>query len=474
MAFNFQSKAQLSYSETNNLFYHTLRTPQSNLYNAAFFPTNTTVYITLPGMDFQYGSPLAVNEVIYYDQASQHTLINLDTIFKCLNESNKFHIGADVNILGFGFKVSDLFFTFNTRLVNSINVGLPISTINAVLYGNIDETGSPRPVMELANGDILNLTSYLETSIGAGYHFDQLNLTVGARAKLLYGLANVQTDNTKVVFNTDPNMDSVSASIYYEIQSSTIASYDDSAKRFAFSASDIFANRNLGFAFDIGAKYDFGPFSFSLAINDLTAGIHWKSNVNTWRPEGGQGVITFNGIDVNTILVNGTFSVDSLTDYLRNQISSMTPSRENSGDYWFSVPTKINMGASFSFAKILRAGLLLHGQFDRGLLCKSTNRLAIDADVTNTFRFNTTLSLSANLFNWAEFVVGSSIVYDGDKVDFFNPGAGMILSIGTVAQFYLMADYISSFYLVESKAVNLKFGLNVLLGKGGRSVITAI
>ena len=146
----------------------------------------------------------------------------------------------------------------------------------------------------------------------------------------------------------------------------------------------------------------------------------------------------------------------------------MTPTRSQSGDYWFSVPTKINLGASYSFAKIFRAGLLLHGQLDRGLLCKKTG-----SDVSNTFRFNTTLSIGANLFNWAEVIAANSLVYDGSSFDPFNPGVGLVLTPATIVQLYLMADYISNFYLVESKAVNIKFGLNILIGKGDRSVVTA-
>lgn len=470
-------RVQAQFDETNNLFYHTLRTPQSTLYNPAFFPTNNTFYIMLPGVDFKFGSPLAFNDVIYYDAATKLTVINIDTIFHHLSENNKFRLGANVDILGFGFKVNNTFVNFHMRMMNSVNLGLPISTINAVLQGNIDETGAPRPIIEIANGDILNVTSYVETGIGVAHRFEPLNLTVGLRAKFLYGVANVQTDNTKIVFNTDPTLDSVSASVYYQIQSATFAPYDTTQKKFIFNIGDILklGQANTGFSFDIGAKYDLGPFSFSFAINDLTAGIHWKNNVTTWTPSGGQGVIRFNGINVSSILDNGSFSLDSITEYLRNQISNMTPTHKDTGDYWFSVPTKINVGASFSFAKILRAGLLFHGQFDRGLLCKS-NKLGLDLsdEVTNTFRWNTTLTVGANLFNWAEVIVGSSVVYDGEKMDFFNPGLGIVFTPATIMQLYVMADYISSFYLTDSKALNLKFGLNILIGKGSRTIITSL
>lgn len=467
--------AQAQFDETNNLFYHTLRTPQSTLLNPAFFPTNNTFYIMLPGVDFQFGSPLALNDVIYYDRPNERTVIDINHILKSLNDNNTFRLGADVSILGFGFKLQNTFINFNTRLVNNVSLGLPISTINAVLEGNIGDNNTPRPVIELVNGDILNVTSYLETGLGASHYFEPLHLTVGLRAKFLYGIANVQTDNTKIVFNTDSNLDSVSASIFYQIQSATCAPYDSTGLHIDVGDLLKIGQANSGVSFDIGAKYDFGPFTFSVAINDLSAGIHWKKNVTTWEPSGGQGVITFNGLDVNTMLDNGTFNVDSLTQYLRDQISDMTPHRIDNGEYWFSIPTKINLGASYSFAKIFRAGLLFHGQLDRGLFCKTPSlQSGIGSNVSNTFRWNTTLSLDANLFNWAEVVVGNSLVYDGSSLDVFNPGIGLVLTPATIFQVYLMADYLSSFYLTDSKALNVKFGINLLFGKGGRTVVTEV
>ena len=464
--------AHAQFDETNNLFYHTLRTPQSTLLNPALFPTNNTFYIMLPGVDFQFGSPLAMNDIIYYDKPSDRTVIDLNRILSSLKEENDFRLGADVNILGFGFKVNNTFINFNTRLVNHIGLGLPVSTVSALVEGNIGEDNNPRPVVELVDGDILNATSYLEAGIGVAHRFAPLNLTVGLRAKYLYGVANVQTDNTKIVLNTDPALDSVSASIYYQIQSATFAPYDTNQKKFIFNVGDLLnvGQANSGFAFDIGARYDLGPFTFSFAINDLSAGIHWKNNVTTWTPSNGQGVITFNGLDVNSMLDNGTFSTDSLTAYLNEQLGGMTPHRVADGDYWFAIPTKINLGASFSFAKIFRAGLLFHGQLDRGLFCKS-NSLGFAQDIPNTFRWNTTLSLGANLFNWAEVVAGNSVVYDGSSLDVLNPGIGLVLTPATIFQVYVMADYLSSFYLTDSKALNVKFGINLLFGKGSRTVI---
>jgi hypothetical protein len=323
----------------------------------------------------------------------------------------------------------------------------------------------------MLDGDIANATSYLETALGAGYYFEDIHLTVGAHLKMLFGVANVQTDNTRLEFVTDPNMDSVTARMYYEIQASTFAPYDTNQKKFIFNMSDVLSNANTGFAFDLGAKYDWGPFTFSFAINDLSAGIHWKNNVMTWRPRNGQGNIVFNGMSINDMLNGGSFSMDSLTTQFQNQLEDMVPTGDSVGDYWFSIPTKIYLGASYNFASLFRAGFLFHGQFDRGLLSKS-NALALDlSDAENTFRWNTTLSIGMNLYDWLEVTAANSIVYDSKNLDVLNPGLGLVITPGRVFQIYIMGDYISDFYLTSSKAFNLKVGLNLLFGTGGRSRI---
>ena len=463
--------ARAQYDETNNMFYHMLRTPQSNLLNPAFFPTNSSWYITLPGADIQFGSPVAVSDFIKYDRVNERTVINLDSMMNNLTNDNKFRLGANVNLLGFGFKVNNTFINFNTRLINHVSVGFPVDMVEALRIGNIDAAGNVRPVVELLNGDVLNATSYLETGLGVIQRFEPINLTVGVRAKLLFGVANVQTDNTRLVFNTSPNLDTVTAHMYYEIQSATCAPYDTTQKKFIFNLGDVLGNANTGIAFDLGARYDWGPFSFSFSINDLTGGIHWKNNVMTWNPQNGQGAIVFNGVDMNGMFNGGNFSMDSLTSQLEHQLEDMTPEKKDSGDYWFSIPTKINLGASYSFGRMFRAGFLFHGQFDRGLLCKS-NALSMDlGDTKNTFRWNTTLSIGMNLYDWLEVTAANSIVYDGSGMDLFNPGLGIVATPGRVFQIYLMGDYLSSFYITDSKAFNLKVGINLLFGTGGRTTI---
>lgn len=466
----FCGTAMAQYNETNNLFYHTFRTPQSGDLNAAFYPNKNTFYLRLPGVGMQFGSPLSLQDIVR-NQGDTLTVVDLNKAFDAMRSNNRIHFDADINLLGFGFKVHNTFITFNTRLVAISNFGIPVSVVDALCKGNVDANGNAIGEIEIMNGDLFNTTMYGEIAVGGGHYFEPIGLTVGARAKYLWGVLNIQTDNTRATLTTSDNFEQINVDLYYQFQESALVNFDTTGKM-TTSVGEIFNifGGNGGFSFDLGAKYDMGPFTFSLGINDLTAGIHWHKNVNTVTPKNGHVQMTFNGEDATTMLHGGKLNTDSLVAYYQSLFTGIRPASGTAADYWYSIPTKINLGASYSFAKMLRAGILLHGQFDRGLLSKN-NKLDLGQDVVNTFRFNTTVSFGANVFNWLEVTAGNSLVYDGKKLNFFNPGVGLIFTPGTVVQLYLVSDYVSSIYLVKAKAFNFKFGLNILIGNGGANRI---
>jgi hypothetical protein len=485
--------AHAQYNETNNLFYFAQRSPQSNQLNPAFFPS--TFYLSLPGMtSLQLGLPLAIGDIVAYDSTQQANIIDLNRVLDNLGESNHFRFGFDMNALGFGLKIGPVFVDANVQLRSYFNLGIPVSVINTVLKGNVNDDGTAIPEVTILDGDLFNMQMYMETSVGAGMKIPLTGLTVGVHAKLLSGLVNLQTDNTKVTFETEEDYETVRARVYYEVMGASVIPVNSDTGSLAdmfkgLTVKDVAANLfdlngNNGIAFDIGAKYDLGPFTFSAAINDLSAGIHWQKNVLSLVPKGGQGTIEFDGLDITNLLDHGTINADSLKAYLNEQVNGMMPQLlTDSADYWYSVPTKLNLGASVNLG-ILKAGILFHGQWDRGLLSKSSYNSLSEAmsdaqanysEVKNTFRFNTTLSAGVNLFNWVEIIAGSSFVYDGhNKItldNFLNPGVGIIFTPATLIQAYVMMDYASSMYLTQMKAFNFKLGFNMLIGSNRSSRI---
>lgn len=479
--------ASAQYSETNNLFYFAQRTPQSNQLNPALFPSSNSFYLQLPSVGAQFGMPLAFNDFVYYDPEQDLNIIDVNRTLDKLTENNQFRLGMDVNLLGFGLRIRNLFVDFNTQLHYNLNVGVPMTLFNTLLTGNVNDDGSAILVDTLLDGSLFNMQAYLETSIGAGYTLPIIPLTVGVHAKLLSGIMNVQTDNTLVTLETDDEFNDVTARIYYELMGASAVKLDEadnindmlsSMTQNLTNISDIAKSMfdlsgNTGLAFDIGAKYEFGPLTISASINDLSAGIHWQKNLIGFAPKGGAVPIEFSGLDLEYLLENGSFNLDTLGKYFNEQLEKMSPQTISGegNDYWYSIPTKMNLAATANLG-ILKAGILFHGQFDRGLLSKKNIReLDLSGNVKNTFRFNTTLSAGINLFNWAELIVASSVVSDGKKISPLNPGVGFIFTPATVLQTYVMLDYASSIYFSGMKAFNVKAGLNVLIGRGGKRKI---
>lgn len=457
------------FNATNNMFYHSFRMPQNNMLNPAFYPNRNSFYLQLPGAGIRFGSPLALKDV-FQVQGDTATVVNINNILDALSDENRFLMDADVNLLGFGFKIKRTFITFNTQVRSNLTLGMPVSIVNTLRNGNVDDNGNAIREVSLVGGDLLSAQAYLESSLGVGYNFAPIGLTVGAHAKLLYGIANVNLDNTNTVITTDNNFEKIKIDAYYQVQAASAVPLDSMS---SISVSDLLdiSHANTGFAFDIGAKYDLGNFSFSFAILDLSSGIHWQKNVKTYVPEAGHSTLEFGGMDITTLFNGGEMSTDSITSRFNEFFDGLKPKSSAEGtDFWYSVPTRINLGASYNFAKIMRAGVLFHGQFDRGLLSKTnTSLLGTEIETSNTFRFNTTFSFGLNFFNWAEFMLANSIVNDGTSTSLINPGAAIVLTPATVLQVYIMADYVSSMYITEAKAFNIKAGLNLLIGGGGSS-----
>lgn len=129
----FGTAAMAQYSETNNLMYHTFRTPQSGDLNAAFFPNKNTFYLRLPSIGMQFGSPVSLSDIVR-NQGDTMTVIDINRTFDAMRKNNRLHLDADINLFGFGLKVRNTFFTFNTRLVTIFNLGLPVSVIDALSH----------------------------------------------------------------------------------------------------------------------------------------------------------------------------------------------------------------------------------------------------------------------------------------------------------------------------------------------------
>lgn len=452
--------AAQSYIGSNELFYHTERTPQSNLLNPALTPSSSMIYFTLPGFGFNFNSPLCLSDMLYTTPEDTVTHIDLNRIAQKLSANSGLSFGADIEIFGLGFNFGDNFITLSTRLVNGMNIGLPIEAYNMLSQGNLDAAGNPVTSLTILDGSLINLYSYAETSIGFGHEFTDLGLTVGARVKLLGGILSANSANTNITLNTAPDLSSVSAEVNYSLQAASYLPIDTSSMSLITPMEVTgFLPRINGLAFDLGATYRWNRWCFSAALLNLSKGLSWDRNTYQIQPENGGSTFTFDGLDIvsSGLLSNGSFNTDTLTSYFQDQLTGLSASLDSGARFHQPIPAKLNLGASFDLTGWLTVGALFHGQWDRGWGADRESLL-------RNFRSSFTLSASANIGNWFEAVVGNSFVNDASKLDIFNPGVGLILTPLSIFQIYLMADYVSSIYFVEAKDINIKAGINILFG----------
>ena len=155
---------------------------------------------------------------------------------------------------------------------------------------------------------------------------------------------------------------------------------------------------------------------------------------------------------------------DSLRSAFSGAIDSIPLNDSTPGsDYWTSVPTKLNLGATVTLGKMFRAGLLFHGEWDKNISFFDKSGKAYDKTY---FRSSTSLVFGVNLSNWVELMASMSVVKNGNKADWFNPGVGLNFSMGKLLQMYTLVNYVSSLNAKEIKSVNFQVGFNMMFGSG--------
>lgn len=448
--------------ERNDLIYHAIRMPQSNQLNPSFFPIETTCYVTLPKFNLGFGMPFSIKDLDIQKVGDRYKL-SANHLATLIEQDNSIHASLSTDLLGFGFRVNNLFFNFNTSIEMSSTVNLPEEVFTFMKNGNSGHIGvGNEAVADIS--DLMRLITYAKIQVGGGFIFPVIPLTVGAHINILDGIYHAATTDGDITLYTSDDYATIRTQLDYTIKSSGMldvkTNIDGKDKKASVKTAGM--PTNLGFTFDLGAKYKLNDFIFSASLLDFGPGIHWKQNVQYLTPKNPNQTITFNGLDLEQFLQGGQMDDDFIKKY-GDTLQAMIKSTQTQGaDYWYTVPTKINLGASYTYKNLVRAGLLFHGEWEKGLMCAGKGWNARKED----FRFNTTASVSVNVFNWLELMVANSFVFSGPKKDLLNPGFGINFAPAGAVQLYLMCDYMSDIYLVKDKDVNFFFGMNIMIGKG--------
>lgn len=443
----------------NALFYHSFRSPWSNSFNPALFPSQSGGYFTTAKTDVNVNLPLSYSDLgLQYDPQRDVTVLNLNPIIDNLIDNGcRGAVNADVNILGCGFTVKEaVHISASVGVRVDANFNVPTGLLELISRGNINETGIGQ--IDFGAQNILTTQAYGYASLSAAFKVPVLPLTIGARVNILDGIVTASADNLSVSLTTPEDISSLTLATDYQLHLAGIPTLENLEELKDLDLDNILKNfkfpLNLGFTFDLGAKAKLGIFDLSMSVKDLGPGIHWSYNPFTIVPKTRDITLSFDGIDLSTLLTNGRIDTSFISTY-KDSLLAMIDYTTEEEDYWYSMPTHLYLGASASLGKIFRVGYLFQGLWQNGWF--SNHNVS-----TSPFACNNTLSAHLNLANWLELAVANSFTYDGSNFAFLNPGASITMSFAKKYQIFASIEYASSIYLTELKAAHIIFGINIV------------
>ncbi|MBR1516818.1 MAG: hypothetical protein IJ620_01550 [Bacteroidales bacterium] len=441
--------------ERNDLLYHAQSVPQSNQLNPAFYQKYRSAYITLPSFNISMGMPISYSEIGFqYDQENDKYRINLYDLSEKLENNQSIHFGTNIELFGFGFRTNKLFFNFSASAQVDLAFYFPEGLTNILHEGLADRIGAANAA-EINASQFLHASAYERYSIGMGYIVND-HLSIGGHFNLLNGVVNLNLEDTRIrLYATDDAYSTIHGDVNYRLARAGALNLDFENHETEFAHSF----GNTGFTFDLGASYKTDGFTFSASLIDVGPGIHWKENIYYTEPK--RTTIDFDGSNFGSLINDGQVDNEFAGNVVDTLAALLDIKDREGSDYWYGVPTKLFIGASYDINNYIRAGLLYHGEWDRGIV---TAGKGFDLG-RGHFRSNLSLSANFNLAGWLELMMANAFVFDGKNGSLFNPGIGLTFSPANTVQLYVMADFISSFYAVEAKAMNAYMGFNVRFGK---------
>jgi hypothetical protein len=434
----FQGTLRL-FSQESSTMYFLHQIPQSNLLNPAV-QIPCKIFVGMPLLSSVYAqysnSFFSSNDA--YQPVNNGININYAYLLSKPNSIQNNYIEFGISLLNFGFLYDDYYFNFN--LSDKIDAGYnyPTSIFGLILKGNSPSIGS---TLDLG-GTKVYANYYREWAFGMSKIIDN-QLTLGLKAKLLFGKANITTPQSDLSLETGPAPYHLTASGNIAVnESPLVITYDKSGKPVsadlpsdATIVSLLLNRKNKGLAFDFGTIYDLSDkVTISGSLLDLGF-IYW-----TYSPSKltSSAKFQYNGLDYNS--QTGTFTnLNSVTDSLQNsyKISSQSSS------YFTALSPKLYLGGTYKLLNNVKAGLLVREQLYHGKLMNSE-----------------VLSVNANYKNY----LNGALSWTYANSSFANLG----LAIGAATPnfgFYALSDNVyGAFKYKSARLINIRFGFNFLFG----------
>ena len=373
-------------------------------------------------------------------------------------ESNKINVNVDMSLIALGFRTGKMFHTLDCSLRADVGANIPGGLFRFIKVGG---------ALGDHSWDISNMGARVaaraELAYGLSRSFGE-NLRVGARAKLLLGVAKADvaldrmslemtSDRWAVEAHGEMHM-SAPVSFMTKGESGNADSMADrdvidwSSMASSLDMNELMAalkNPSMGFALDLGATYDFlNYFTASLSVLDLGV-MSWKNCMTAETPATSWHFEGFESLD---------------TDKISEQLSEMASSMSNAIQFErtesgvtqaSSLAATINAGieARMPFYERLSFGLL-YTQRIEGAYSWSEGRLAASVAPVNWFSLTTNYAFSHFGHSW------------GGALNLHLPGFGLFVGLDS---FSPLLNVTPQYIPIDALNTNLALGINFTFGK---------
>lgn len=466
------------FAQQDMTLYYMHRVPQSNLLNPAiqneckYYFSGILLPIVgqvLPPLHMNYNNNgFAFNKLFYHGTGAMADSMvtpfgdgqDPTHFLKQLRKVNYISTELNVDWLSIGYRWKSWYFTFNLAEKMNVYASFPKDLVVLGWEGNGKSLlGKEANLSYLGAG----LNWYREYALGASKTINN-KLTVGGKAKLLFGKENFWMKSHQLSLKTDEADYGLTAKADWEVYSSQqfiqitklqmdylndSLMYEDTT--FEPTPKDVIFNKhNPGGAIDLGFKYVYNnKITFYGSALDIGF-IHYKNNVNAVKAT---GEYYFDGIDIQPFIENDSTG-QAYLDYLKDSvIKNFDPHLLNKKSYNYWLTPKIYLGGTYKLTEKINVGLLFKGDI-----------------FLKRLHGGVTLSANANLKKW----FAPTLSYTIENNSFKQVGAGVLFKIPWM-QFYLVTDNVCGFIWPEAaRNLNFRLGINLLFGCDKKNSSTLI
>lgn len=342
--------------------------PQSNILNPAFDP-NYNFYFGLPvinNTNISLRSDIGANAVysnggfFWNSEDAYNAFVNELPVTSYLSAE----LNTSIFNLGFAVGTSGYFhFAYTHRF--DMTFGIPRDVFH------LNDLTIPHDL----SGFEMQARWYNEYAIGYSHAIND-QLVVGAKVKILGGVANASLSFDVLDFNTSTDVWEIKVDGVANISAPLTMTTDEYGYPSDFKESIDFGTpselldymlksyRNPGFGLDLGAEYEVIPkLKISASLIDLGK-INWKRNVTNFSMN---GVYEFEGFkDIITTDGEGIVNVDeNVMEQLEDTLKKVVAAEEGSSRFSNTLTPKLFFGAEYELTQSLSFGVLYKARFIR-------------------------------------------------------------------------------------------------------------